>query len=204
MIEDTANDDATTHGETINNEFIALVGQKDGAIGVTIDHGGILYAQYCHTANDCHYGELYYQSCEIYGDDPAKIEEAIDRMAHSSEIWSLGEDTPSFSLCDNAPSFYLTLCPKMEYDQQVIERNQWLTYQGVLDNCKDVGITEAELQEAQVPLKPSNRRPEMIDYERIRKYFGNVPADIVRRTFKYTTQIGELPHHLIFNDNSSH
>ena len=27
----------------------------------------------------------------------------------------------------------------------------------------------------------------------MRKYFGNVPADIVRRTFKYTSQIGTLP-----------
>ena len=81
----------------------------------------------------------------------------------------------------------------MEYDQQVIERNQRLAYQGVLDNCNDVGITEAELQEAQAPLKPSNRRLEPIDYERMRKYLGNIPADIVRRTFKHTTQIGTLP-----------
>ena len=81
----------------------------------------------------------------------------------------------------------------MEYDQQVIERNQRLAYQGVLDNCNDVGITEAELQEAQAPLKPSNRQPEPIDYERMRKYLGNIPADIGRRTFKHTTQIGTLP-----------
>ena len=33
----------------------------------------------------------------------------------------------------------------------------------------------------------------MIDYERMQKYFGNVPADIVRRNFKHTTQIGTLP-----------
>ena len=81
----------------------------------------------------------------------------------------------------------------MEYDQQVIERNQWLAYQGILDNYKDIGITESELQKAQMPLKPSNRRPEIMDYERMRKYLGNVPADIVRRAFKHTTQIGTLP-----------
>ena len=78
---------------------------------------GILHAQYCH------YGELYYQSCEIYEDDPAKTEEAIDMMAHSSELWSL---------CDNAPPFQvnpmLCLHSEMEYDQQVIERNQRLAY----------------------------------------------------------------------------
>ena len=34
----------------------------------------------------------------------------------------------------------------MEYDQQVIERNQQLAYQGILANCKDVGITKVELQ----------------------------------------------------------
>ena len=101
VIVDTENDDATTHGETINNEFVAPVGIEDGATGVTIDHEGVLYAQYYHTADDCHYGEFYYQSCEIYGDDPTKTEEAIDRMAHSSEIWSL--------CSDNAPSFHLTL-----------------------------------------------------------------------------------------------
>ena len=63
-------------------------------------------------------------------------------MAHSSKSWSL---------CDNAPPFQVNsmLCLRsaMEYDQQVIERNQLLAYQGLLNNCKDVGITEAELQE---------------------------------------------------------
>ena len=75
----------------------------------------------------------------------------------------------------------------------MIEMNQRLAYQGVLDNCKDVGITEAELQQAQAPLNPSIRRPELEDWEKKRKYLGNVPADIVQRTFKHTTQIGTLP-----------
>ena len=85
FIEDTNDDEATIYGEPINNESLAQIGQEDGATGVTINHKGVLYAQYCHTANDCHYGELYYQSCEICGDDPVETEEAIDRMAHSSE-----------------------------------------------------------------------------------------------------------------------
>ena len=119
--------------------FYHQLGKEDGATGVIIEHEGVLYAQYHH------YLELYYQSCEIYGDDPAKTEEAIDRMAHSSELWSFGDNAPFLSLCDNAPSFHLTLYSEMEYDQQVIERNQRLAYQGVLDNYKDIGITEAEL-----------------------------------------------------------
>ena len=81
----------------------------------------------------------------------------------------------------------------MEYDQQVMEKNQRLAYQGLLDNCNDVGITKAELQEAQAPLKPSIRRPKMEDWERMRKYYVNVLADIVCNTFKRTTQIGTLP-----------
>ena len=73
----------------------------------------------------------------------------------------------------------LCLHSDMEYDQQVIERNQQLAYQGLLDNCKNVGITKAELQEAQAPLKPSIRRPEIEDWERMRKYLRNVPTDSV-------------------------
>ena len=61
-----------------------------------------------------------------------------------------------------------------------------------MDNCEDVGITKAELHEAQAPLKPTIRKPEPIDYVRMRKYSGHVPADIVWRTFKHTTQIGTL------------
>ena len=79
------------------------------------------------------------------------------------------------------------------YDQFVVERNTRLAYQGILDNGEDVGITEAEFHQAQAPLKPTIRRPDPIDYEKMRKYFGHVPADIVRQTFKHTTQIGLLP-----------
>ena len=66
-------------------------------------------------------------------------------------------------------------------------------YQGILDNCEDVGITEAEFHEAQAPMKPTIRRADLIDYEQMRKYFGHVPADIIRQTFKHPTQIGLLP-----------
>ena len=79
------------------------------------------------------------------------------------------------------------------YDQFVVEQNARLAYQGILDNYEDVGITEAEFHQAQAPLKPTVRRPDPINYERIRKYFEHVPEDIVRQTFKHTTHIGLLP-----------
>ena len=149
---------------------------------MTIEYERVLQVQYCH------FGELYYKSYKIYGDDPTKTDEATEKMANSSESWSL---------CDNAPPLQvhpmLSLRSKMEYDRQMIERNQQLAYQGLLNNCSDVRIIKAELQEAQALLKPSIRQPEMEDWERMRKYLGNVSADIVCNTFKYTTQIGTLP-----------
>ena len=75
-------------------------------------------------------------------------------MAHSSELWSLCDNTPPFQVNPK-----LCLRSEMEYDKHVIERNQQLVYQGVLDNA----ITEAELQQAQAPLNPSIRRPKMVD-----------------------------------------
>ena len=80
----------------------------------------------------------------------------------------------------------------MDYDRQVMERNQCLAYQGLLDNYNNVGITKAELQAAQAPLKQGIRRPAVEDWERMRKYLGNVPDDTVRNTFKHITQIGTL------------
>ena len=113
VIDDTNDDDATIYGEPINNDFIALVGTEDGATGVTIEHEGILHTQYCH------YGELQCQSCKIYGDDPTKTEEAIDMVAHSSELWSLYDNAPPFQV-----NPMLCLRSEIEHDQQVIERNQ--------------------------------------------------------------------------------
>ena len=75
----------------------------------------------------------------------------------------------------------------MEYD------HQHFAYQGFLDYCNYVWINKAELQEPHAPLKPSIIRPEMEYWERTKQYFGHVPADTVRRTFKHATQIGTLP-----------
>ena len=99
MIEDTKDGDSTIYREPINYKFVAPVGQEDGAIGVIIEHEGAVHAQYCH------YGDFNYQSCKIYEDYPTKTKEAIDRMAHSSELWSLCNNARSLSLCDKPLPF---------------------------------------------------------------------------------------------------
>ena len=110
---------------------------------MTSEYDGVLYVQYYHL------GEIYYRYCEIYGDDPDESEEAIEMLANSSELWPLCGDAPPLQ---GRP--LLSLCSEMEYklileyDRQVMEKNQRLVYKGLLDNCNDIGITEAELQEA--------------------------------------------------------
>ena len=79
VIDDIKDNDATIYGETINNDIRVPVGTEVGATGVTIEYEGVLHAQYFH------YGELYYQSYENYGDDPTKTDEAIEMMGNSSE-----------------------------------------------------------------------------------------------------------------------
>ena len=117
---------------------------------MTFKHNGVAYFQYCL------YGELYYTPHEIHSDNPNETEEAITRMANSTELWSLCDSTPPFE--DNP-----MLHSELEYNQQIIKTNQQLAFQGVLDNCHNVGITESELQEAQAPLNPSIRCPTMED-----------------------------------------
>ena len=167
-------------GESVNDEFYSPFEQQIGPTGETRMYDDVLFAQY----SNCHH-ELYYESCEIYGDDPNDSKEAIQRLANSGEISWTKTSTP---LLRDDSMFYEDFL----YDQYVIERNVRLAYQGILNDCEDVGITEADFHEAQAPLEPTIRRPDPIDYERMRKYFGHVPADIVRQTFKHTTQIGLL------------
>ena len=62
-----------------------------------------------------------------------------------------------------------------------------MSYQGMLDRRRDSNVFELDIEEAQKPLKPSIRPPAKIDYKRKRKYFGFVPAKIVRNTFKHST-----------------
>ena len=108
VIDDTDDDDdeSVIYGETINNDFTVPVGTEDRATGVTIEYEGVLHAQYCH------FGIIYYQSCEIYGDDPVETDEAIELMAKYSESWSLCNDAPP-------PQVHpmLSLRLEMEYDR---------------------------------------------------------------------------------------
>ena len=65
----------------------------------------------------------------------------------------IANSTESWSLCDGAPPLQdhpiLNLGSEnkynseMDHDRQVMERNVRLAYQGLLDKCNDVGITEA-------------------------------------------------------------
>ena len=79
---------------------------------MTIEYEGVLHAQYCH------FGELYYQSCEMCQDNPAETDEAIELMANSSGSWFLYDDAPPPQVCP-----MLSLRSEMEYDRQVMERN---------------------------------------------------------------------------------
>ena len=101
-------------------------------------------------------------------------------MAYSTDVWSLCDNTPLFK---DSPM----LKSKLEYNQCLLKVNQYMVYQGVLDNCHDVGITEIDLQEAQAPRKQIIRRPAQDDWERQRKYSGNLSVDITKCTFKHTT-----------------
>ena len=102
VIEDSNDDDDIINGEPINNEFLPPVGQENGATVVTLKYEGVLYTQYY----SCNHGELYYQSCKIYGDDPVETEEAMNRMVRSSKLWSLCGNASSF--LDN-PMFHFEL-----------------------------------------------------------------------------------------------
>ena len=68
-----------------------------------------------------------------------------------------------------------------------------MAHQGMLDKCSDYNVFESDLEDAQVPLKPSIRPPAVEDQEKMRKYFGYIPAKVVRNTYKYSTQHGVLP-----------
>ena len=110
-IYDTNIDDGEPiHGETINNDFNRPTGFEEGATGVTMEEDNILYEQYCHVS-----GDLYYQSIEIYGDDPAATDEAIEMMANATQSWSL---------CDGAPPLpthpILSLESDMQYQSEIV------------------------------------------------------------------------------------
>ena len=158
-IEDTAVD---VHGEPTNNEFCHLGDQHKEVTGTKIEQDGVTYV------HKCLLGELYYTLYEIYSDDPNETEKSMTRIARSTSLFVtvlLFKDKPRFQ-------------SELAYDQRLLEVNQRISYQRVLDNCHDVGITETDLHDAQEPLKSSIRRPVRDDWKR-RKYFGNVLTYIV-------------------------
>ena len=110
---------------------------------MTIEFDNVLHAQYCYC------GDIYYQPIEIYGDDLDATDKTIEMMTNSTESWSL---------CDGAPPLQghsiLSFGSKkqcnseIDFDRQVMKQNCRLAYQGLLDNCDDIGVTVAEEQAA--------------------------------------------------------
>ena len=101
-------------GKPVNDESYSPFDQPIGLTGETRIYDGVLFAQY----SNCHH-ELFYQSCEIYGDDPNDSEEAIERLANSGEVSWSEPSTPS--LGDDS-MFYEDFL----YDQFVVERTHVL------------------------------------------------------------------------------
>ena len=91
MIEETNDDDDNVHGEPNKNRLLQPVCQRKGARGMIFKYKGVVFIQYCL------YEELYYTPYEIYGDELDKTKEVMTRTAHPSEMWSLCDNTPSFS-----------------------------------------------------------------------------------------------------------
>ena len=73
------------------------------------------------------------------------------------------------------------------------EVTQRLIYQGIIDSCEQYDINANDIASVMTPLKPRYSVPTPIDYESKRKYFAHLPADIIRNTFKNTTQNMKLP-----------
>ena len=127
--------------------------------------------------------DFYYESCDLYGD----IRESTTLLAHSTDVWTL---------CDIPPDVPIDIPPDLHdsfADDQVLEDNQRMAYQGMLDRCSDLNVFETDIELAQKALKPSICPPASDDWERKRKYFAYIPAKLVRNTFKHSTQHGVLP-----------
>ena len=93
---------------------------------------------------------------------------------------------------DNLTTFRPT---EHEYweDYLLDEENQRLIYQGIIDYCEQYDINANDIANVMTPLSPRYSVPTPIDYESKRKYFAHLPADVVKATFKHTTQNMKLP-----------
>ena len=166
---------AENHGEQINNSFRYPISNNWGVTGSIIEVDGVLYV------HKCLHCEYYYESCEIYGD----TDETTTVLAHSINLCSL---------CDSAPSFKDNPIVKSDdFNEWLLEENRQMAHQGLLGEYKVYEVYEADLEQAQQPLKPSIRPVTEDDGERMRKYFGYVLAQIVWNTYKYSNQDCVLP-----------
>ena len=68
-----------------------------------------------------------------------------------------------------------------------------LIFQGTIDNCEQYDININDIATVMTPLQPRMTAPSAIDYESKRKYFAHLPADVVKLTFKHTSQNMKLP-----------
>ena len=68
-----------------------------------------------------------------------------------------------------------------------------LVHQGILDNCKMYDINAGDLETALDPILPRISKPSLIDYEAKRPWFAFLPADNIKRTLQYCTQMCRLP-----------
>ena len=81
-----------------------------------------------------------------------------------------------------------------KFDEWLLKDNRWMAHQGMLDECKDYHVYEADLEQVQELLKLSIRPRADEDWECTCKYFGGIAARVVCNTYKHTTQHGVLPH----------
>ena len=70
-----------------------------------------------------------------------------------------------------------------QINENFLEDNRQMVYQGMLDDCNDYNVYEIDLEQAQEPLKPSIRPPADEDSERMHKYFGRIPAKIIQNIY---------------------
>ena len=125
-------------------------------------HDGVLFAQY----SNCHH-ELYYESCEIYGDDPDDSEQAISRLANSGEVTWDSTHSPSIGDDSTSQSDFL-------YDQQ--KKGGWV------NNKKVKWTTDKKPPSLPTHLLPPpstpriNGLPAAVEAQ-LRSYFGRTHVD---------------------------
>ena len=81
-------------------------------------------------------GEFYYKSCDLYG-DPS---ESTILLAHSTDVWTLC-DIPTDIPPDIPPD-----CHDSTADDQILEDNQRMAYQGMLDRCSDLHRSSSTIE----------------------------------------------------------